>query len=75
MAAGVTVTQSGSTTTYVITGQQGNTCTVTVTNTYGGGLTYTVTNSGTGFHQDVAIVLTVLMQMLSTGLIPTTFYG
>ena len=72
-SAGVTVTVSGNTTTYVITGAQGNTCTVAVTNTYGGGLSYNI--SGSAFHQDVALTLTVLMQMLSTGLVPTQFYG
>lgn len=67
--AGQTKTVSGQTTTYVITDVEGSTVTVVATQSYGAGMTTTFTSSG-GLHQDGMQMLTTLMQMLSTGLVP-----
>jgi hypothetical protein len=69
MAAGQVKTVSGSVSTYVITDVEGSTVTVAVTQSYGAGITMTFASSG-GLHQDGAQLLTTLMQLLSTGLIP-----
>lgn len=66
----INVTQSGQTTTYVVTDTEGNTCTITLTQSYGGGNTLTFASSG-GLHTDGQLQVTTLMQMLSTGLVPT----
>jgi len=69
MAAGQTKTVSGNVTTYVITDAEGSTVTVALTETYGGGRTITLTSAG-GLHADGQLLLTTLMQLISTGLTP-----
>lgn len=66
-----TVTTNGNTTTYVITDVEGNSVTAALTDNIGGGRTIVFSSSG-GLHQDGQQQLTTLMQMLSTGLTPTT---
>lgn len=67
--AGQTKTVSGQTTTYVITDTEGNSVTVAVTNLIGGGITCVFSSSG-GLHVDGQQMLTTLMQLVSTGLLP-----
>lgn len=70
MAAGqVKTVVSPTVTTYVITDANASTVTVTLTQTFGGGRTTTFASSG-GLHQDGQLLLTTLMQLLSTGLTP-----
>jgi hypothetical protein len=69
MAAGQTKTVSGNVTTYVITDSEGSTVTVALTQTYGGGQTITFSSVG-GLHTDGQLLLTTLLQLLSTGLVP-----
>jgi hypothetical protein len=63
---------SGNVTTYVITDQEGGTATVAVTQGYGSGTNITtMTLGGTGiFHKDGQLALTVLLQLISTGIVP-----
>ena len=63
-------TTSGTVTTYVITEQSGNTATLVLTNPYGSSRTLTLATTGNGLHPDGQLQLTVLMQMISTGLTP-----
>ena len=63
-----TSTTSGNTTTYTITDSLSVTATVAVTQTFGAGRTFTI--SATGLHTDGLLNLTVLVEMLSTGLTP-----
>jgi hypothetical protein len=67
--ASQTKTTSGNTTTYVITDTEGSTATVALTQGFGSGRTITLASSG-NFHVDGQLQLTVLMQLLSTGLTP-----
>jgi hypothetical protein len=64
-----TKTVNGNITTYVITDAQGNSATVVATQTFGAGRTLTFSSSG-GLHVDGQLLLTTLMQLLSTGLSP-----
>jgi hypothetical protein len=64
-----TKTVSGNVTTYVITDVEGSSVTVTATQSYGAGRTLTFSSSG-GLHVDGQLILTTLMQQLSTGLSP-----
>lgn len=69
MAAGQVKTTSGNTTTYVITDVEGSSVTVVLTQTFGGGRLCTFSSAG-GLHTDGQLLLTTLMQLLSTGLTP-----
>lgn len=60
---------NGNVVTYVITDVEGSTMTVVLTNSYGGGRTCTFSSSG-GLHTDGQLLLTTLMQLISTGLTP-----
>jgi len=64
-----TKTTSGNTTTYVITDVEGSSVTIVLTSLPGSGRTLTFSSSG-GLHTDGQQQMTVLMQMLSTGLTP-----
>lgn len=64
-----TKTVSGNVNTYVITDVDGNSVTVVVTQSFGAGTTCTFSSSG-GLHQDGQQMLTTLMQLVSTGLLP-----
>lgn len=64
-----TKTTSGNITTYVVTDIEGNSVTVAATQTFGAGRTLTFSSSG-GLHVDGQLLLTTLMQLLSTGLSP-----
>jgi pyruvate/2-oxoacid:ferredoxin oxidoreductase alpha subunit len=68
--ASITSSTSGNVTTYVITDTEGSTVTPVLNNLIGGGRVMTFTSSG-NLHNDGQLLLTTLMQMLSTGLTPT----
>lgn len=67
--AGQVKTVSGNVTTYTITDVEGNSVAIAVTQTFGAGTPITFTSSG-GIHMDAQLMLTTLMQLLSTGLMP-----
>ena len=67
--ASQTKSVSGNTTTYVITDVEGSTVTVAATSNPGTGITTTYTSSG-NVHQDASQMLTTLMQLISTNLLP-----
>jgi hypothetical protein len=69
MATQSKVVINNTTTNYVIADAEGNTVTVTLVQTFGGGRLLTFVSAG-GLHQDGQLVLTTLMQLLSTGLTP-----
>jgi hypothetical protein len=62
-------TVSGNTTTYTLTDEEGSTLAVALTQGFGSGRTIVFTSTG-GLHSDGQLQLTVLMEMLSTGLTP-----
>jgi hypothetical protein len=64
-----TKTVSGNVTTYVITDTENSSVTVALTQTFGGGRLCTFSSSG-GLHSDGQLLLTTLMQLISTGLTP-----
>lgn len=67
--ASMTRTDSGNTTTYVITDLAGSTATATVTATAVAGNTVTFSSSG-GLHYDGLALLQVLVGLLATNLLP-----
>lgn len=62
-------TVSGATTTYTITDTEGDSVAIALTQGYGSGRTLTFTSTG-GLHVDGMLQVSVLMEMLSTGLTP-----
>ena len=69
MAGLVKTTPSSNVNQYVITDVEGSTVTIVRTQSYGAGYTLTFASSG-GLHQDGQLMMTNLMQQLSTGLVP-----
>lgn len=67
--AGLTKSVSGATTTYTITDAEGASIAIAYTQGIGAGNTMTGTSSG-NLHQDGQLMLTTLMQQLSTNLVP-----
>lgn len=67
--AGMTKAVAGQVTTYTITDVEGSSIAVAVTQSYGAGTTMTSTTTG-NLHQDGQLLLTNLMQMVSTNLLP-----
>lgn len=67
--ASQTKSVSGNTTTYTITDSEGSSVAVAALQAPGQPITTTFSSSG-GLHQDGQQMLTTLMQLISTGLLP-----